>query len=70
MKVLLTKASDWGFKKIIEINDIMGLKNFGNKESNGLFVIYFNFAEHLTNEDIEKYKECSFEAMIYDDYIE
>lgn len=29
MKVLLTKASDWNFEKVIEINDIMELKNFG-----------------------------------------
>ena len=70
MKILLKKASDWNFEKVIEINDIMELKNFGNKESEGQFVINFNFAERLTDEDIEKYKECSFEAMIYDNYIE
>ena len=35
-----------------------------------IVVINFNFAERLTDEDIEKYKECSFEAMIYDNYIE
>lgn len=63
MKVLLTKASDWNFEKVIEINDIMELKNFGNKESKGQFVIDFEFEN-------EKYKDCDFEAMIYDNYIE
>lgn len=60
MKVLLTKASDWGFEKVIEINDIMELKDINTD-----FVIYFaNFSTE------KKYKDCDFEAMIYDDYIE
>ena len=70
MKILLTKASDWDFEKAIEINDIMELKNFGNNESNGQFVIDFNFAEFFTDEEKEKYKDCSFGAMIYDYHIE
>lgn len=67
MKVLLTKASDWNFEEVIEINDIMELKNFGNKESKGQFVIDFEFEWVNRNGN---YKDCDFEAMIYDNYIE
>ena len=70
MKVLLTKASDWNFEKVIEINDIMELKKFGNKESGGQFVIDFEFTRLMDDDDKEKYKDCDFEAKIYDNYIE
>ena len=65
MKVLLTKASDWEFKKVIEINDIMELKNIDSE-----FVINFDFTRLWREEEKEKYKDCDFEAMIYDNYIE
>lgn len=65
MKVLLTKASDWYFEKVIEINDIMELKNIDSE-----FVIDFDFTRLWGEEKKEKYKDCAFEAKIYDSYIE
>lgn len=65
MKILLTKASDWGFEKVIEINDIMELKDIDTE-----FVINFDLTRLMNDDDKEKYKDCDFEAKIYDDYIE
>ena len=65
MKVLLTKASDWNFEKIIEINDIMDLKNIDTE-----FVIDFDFTRLMAEAEKEKYKDCDLEAKIYDNYIE
>lgn len=65
MKILLTKASDWDFENVIEINDIMELKDMDTA-----FVIDFNFTKLMNDDDKEKYKDCDFEAKIYDDYIE
>ena len=65
MKVLLTKASDWDFEKVIEINDIMELKDINTE-----FVIDFDFTKLMNDDDKEKYKDCDFEAKIYDNYIE
>lgn len=58
IKVLLTKVSDWNFKKVIEINSILDLKN-----------IYSNF---IIDFDVEDYQELKidFIAQLYDDYVE
>jgi hypothetical protein len=47
----------------------MELKSFG-ENSNGEFMINFDFMKYMDEEEEEKYKGCSFEAMIYDNYIE
>jgi len=65
MKILLTKASDWKYKEIIEIDNIMELKNIYDK-----FILDFNFTEFMKDSDKEKYKDCMFEAEVYDDYVE
>ena len=69
MKVLLTKASDWNFEKIIEIEKLIELRDIGEK-NDGEFVIDFGFTKYMSNDDKEKYKECALEVKIYDDYIE
>jgi hypothetical protein len=59
MKVLLKKASDWKFEKIIEIDDsILELKKIYNN-----LIIDFD-------EDYSRAKEVDFVVTIYDDYVE
>ncbi len=58
MKILLKKASKYGYKKLIEIKDLEELRDYIEKLGEGV-IIYR-----------EKDKEYDLEMCIYDSYIE
>ena len=61
MKILLRKASDYNEVKVIEVNNLIDLKDIYTS-----FIINF-----FKDEDfVEIYGEYDIEATIYDDYVE
>lgn len=65
LRVMLEKASDWGFNKIIEIDNLLELKDIYNE-----FVIAFPPFSELTIFPYTEKDKIDIKATIYDDYIE
>lgn len=65
MKVKVTKASDFRYKEIIEIDTLKDLLSFVNNEMHDIIV---NQNYMLSEEDKKEGIEMS--VMIYDDYVE
>lgn len=58
MQCCVTKASEWKYEEIVEINTLEELIEFGRK--NGSFIFYAD----------NKREGCDHSILIYDDYIE
>ena len=71
MKAVLTKASNWRFEEIIEINTLEDLIKLKEKY-NCPIIFQDNFFYKLSDTmSSSKEKEtCPYELLIYDDYIE
>lgn len=79
MKLFETKASNWEYHAIIEVNSIDELFEHINKVGDAI-VIEPNswygekdiekYYDDLTKEDGQEIAKCEYKIIIYDDYIE
>lgn len=79
MKLFETKASDWEYHAIIEINSIEELFEHINKVGNSIIIEQNNwygeenieeYWDDLTKEDGREIAKCEYKIIIYDDYVE
>lgn len=79
MKLFETRASDWDYHAIVEINSLEELFEHINKVGNAIVIEQNDWYgakdiekhwDYFTKEDAQETAKCEYKIIIYDDYIE